>query len=307
MVDRETAAWDRQDADGLVGLFHPDMVWPWPQRPRTVRLVVSEEGDGGFAVVDVDTLAPTIRRAALPLEGQDLPGIHEGWRRVAARVPHGTAGVRHHERVTRDDRALTAIGSDLCYNRCRSQPITCRSHLGRSSGPTRSSRCWARGERATSTAPATHAWVGTSPSRSFRRPHGGPRPKAPAMTPEERSRVTLLRIGRVVQHNHSPALEHPDESSELSVSLGDTLSVRLPTQMGTGFRWELTAPEGAVVVPLGPPSLESPPSLRPGSSEVQVFLFRADGIGDATLLFQLVQPWQRTSPFKRLLIRVVVS
>jgi ketosteroid isomerase-like protein len=94
MVDRETAAWDRQDADTLVDLFHPDMVWPWPSHGeahdpadwvfpqgrydrarwkagwvelfrthalvhnirRTVRVAVSEEGDGGFAVVDVDTL-----------------------------------------------------------------------------------------------------------------------------------------------------------------------------------------------------------------------------------------------------------
>jgi len=94
MVDRETAAWDRQDADALVELFHPDMVWPWPpestahdpmtwvfpqgrfnrvrwkadwqrlfdtcdlvhKRRRTVRIQVSAEQDGGFAVVDVDTL-----------------------------------------------------------------------------------------------------------------------------------------------------------------------------------------------------------------------------------------------------------
>jgi ketosteroid isomerase-like protein len=94
MVDRETAAWDRQDAQALVELFHPDMVWPWPpdsdshdpetwvfsqgrfdrerwkvgwqdlflthdlvhNRRRTIRVVVSEQGDGGFAVVDVDTL-----------------------------------------------------------------------------------------------------------------------------------------------------------------------------------------------------------------------------------------------------------
>jgi ketosteroid isomerase-like protein len=94
MVDRETAAWDRQDADALVDLFHPDMVWPWPpdarahdpatwvfpqgrydrerwkagwrdlfrshelvhNRRRTVRVCASAEGDGGFAVVDVDTL-----------------------------------------------------------------------------------------------------------------------------------------------------------------------------------------------------------------------------------------------------------
>ncbi len=94
MVDRETSAWDRQDAEALVDLFHPDMVWPWPpdsrahdpegwvfpqgrfnrerwrsawqglfdthelvhNRRTTVRVQVSAEGDGGFAVVDVDTM-----------------------------------------------------------------------------------------------------------------------------------------------------------------------------------------------------------------------------------------------------------
>ncbi len=94
MVDRETAAWDARDADALVSLFHPDRVWPWPpdaathdpalwvlplgrfdrarwkagwedlfrthelvhNRRTTVRVEVSAQGDGGFAVVDVDTL-----------------------------------------------------------------------------------------------------------------------------------------------------------------------------------------------------------------------------------------------------------
>lgn len=94
MVDRETRAWDSQDAEALVSLFHPDMVWPWPpdsqahdpihwvfpqgrfnrerwkaswqelfdthtlmhNRRNIVRITVSEQGDGAFAVVDVDTL-----------------------------------------------------------------------------------------------------------------------------------------------------------------------------------------------------------------------------------------------------------
>jgi ketosteroid isomerase-like protein len=94
MIDRETAAWDTQDADALVDLFHPDMVWPWPpdahahdpatwvfpygrydrerwrakwqslfdthtlvrNRRITVQITMSAEGDGAFAVVDVDTL-----------------------------------------------------------------------------------------------------------------------------------------------------------------------------------------------------------------------------------------------------------
>ena len=94
MVDRETAAWDAKDADALLELFHPDMVWPWPptardhdpqswvleygrfdrerwggawqslfdshelahNRRETRTIKVTEERDGGFAVVDVDTL-----------------------------------------------------------------------------------------------------------------------------------------------------------------------------------------------------------------------------------------------------------
>ncbi len=94
MVDRETDAWNHQDAESLVSLFHPDTVWPWPpdadshdpetwvfplgrydrrrwkrvwedlfrdyelvhNRRRTVRITVSKQADGAFAVVDVDTL-----------------------------------------------------------------------------------------------------------------------------------------------------------------------------------------------------------------------------------------------------------
>jgi ketosteroid isomerase-like protein len=94
IVDRETRAWDTRDVDLLLTVFHPDMVWPWPKTPtshdpmewrlvmgrydaerwgsrwhdlfdthelvrnerETKKIEVSEEGDGAFAVVDIDTL-----------------------------------------------------------------------------------------------------------------------------------------------------------------------------------------------------------------------------------------------------------
>jgi ketosteroid isomerase-like protein len=94
MVDRETQAWNERDPDKLVDLFHPDMVWPWPPTARDHdpatwvlflgrydrerwrrswqelfdthilvhnvrqirRIEVTAEKDGGFAVVDIDTL-----------------------------------------------------------------------------------------------------------------------------------------------------------------------------------------------------------------------------------------------------------
>jgi ketosteroid isomerase-like protein len=94
IVDRETRAWDTKDAELLLSVFHPDMVWPWPKLPsshdpmewtlqwgrydrrrwldgwqklfdthelvrnvrETRKVEVSEQGDGALAVVDIDTL-----------------------------------------------------------------------------------------------------------------------------------------------------------------------------------------------------------------------------------------------------------
>ena len=94
ILNRETSAWDTQDVDLLMTVFHPDMVWPWPRTPqshdpmdwviawgrydyerwksgwqklfdahrlvrnkRVIRKIeISKEGDGAFAVVDIDTL-----------------------------------------------------------------------------------------------------------------------------------------------------------------------------------------------------------------------------------------------------------
>jgi ketosteroid isomerase-like protein len=94
IVNRETKAWDTQDVDLLMSILHPDMVWPWPRTPQShdpmdwimelgrydydrwrkgwqdlfdthtlihnkreiKKIVISKEGDGAFAVVDIDTL-----------------------------------------------------------------------------------------------------------------------------------------------------------------------------------------------------------------------------------------------------------
>jgi len=94
IIDRETQGWNNQDLDLLMSIFHHDMVWPWPKTPQShdpmdwifelgkfdnkrwrkiwrnlfdnyylihnnrviKKIVISNEGDGAFAVVDVDTL-----------------------------------------------------------------------------------------------------------------------------------------------------------------------------------------------------------------------------------------------------------
>jgi ketosteroid isomerase-like protein len=94
IVNRETRAWDTRDVDLLMTVFHHDMVWPWPPTPKShdpvdwviewgrydherwkrgwqklfdthrlarnqreiKKIEISKEGDGAFAVVDIDTL-----------------------------------------------------------------------------------------------------------------------------------------------------------------------------------------------------------------------------------------------------------
>ena len=94
IVHRETRAWDTKDVDLLMTIFHHDMVWPWPKNPQSHDLMdwvlewgrynydrwrngwldlfnthqlvhnereikkieISKEGDGAFAVVNIDTL-----------------------------------------------------------------------------------------------------------------------------------------------------------------------------------------------------------------------------------------------------------
>jgi len=100
MVNRKTEAWDTQDVTLQLSVFHPHMVWPWPRTQddhnpidwvivqgkfdrqrwarfseqffrehhlvhnerRTMRIEVSEDGDGALAVVDTDALWVDTRR-----------------------------------------------------------------------------------------------------------------------------------------------------------------------------------------------------------------------------------------------------
>ena len=109
IVDRETDAWSNKDTEKLLSIFHPDMVWPWPRtvdshdpvdwvleigrfdyqrwkkiyeeffeshilvhnKRITQKIVISDQKDGAFAVVDVDTLGK-IQRLKKIFYGKDV-------------------------------------------------------------------------------------------------------------------------------------------------------------------------------------------------------------------------------------------
>jgi ketosteroid isomerase-like protein len=94
IIDRETQAWNEKNVELLLSIFHPDMVWVWPTESdkhdpmtwtsflgkfdhvrwskvyqdwfstyqikrnerTTQKIFVTKQGDGAFAVVDIDSL-----------------------------------------------------------------------------------------------------------------------------------------------------------------------------------------------------------------------------------------------------------
>jgi ketosteroid isomerase-like protein len=145
LVNSETKAWDTQDVELLLSILHPDMVWPWPpgasahdpadwvlewgrydrerwkrgwqelfdthdlmhNRRIIRRIEVAAESDGGFAVVDVDTL----------------------WRRRADGVPNHWSGraCKIYTRRARGDWKLIAQTGLLDYSLVK-RGTTHRSH-----------------------------------------------------------------------------------------------------------------------------------------------------------------------------------
>jgi len=105
-------AWNTKDVDLLLTIFHPDMVWPWPRDSKShdpidwiigfgrfnedrwrknwqtlfdnnklvhnnrkiLKIEISDEGDGAFAVVDIDTL------------WRDKDGVENHWKGRVCKV-----------------------------------------------------------------------------------------------------------------------------------------------------------------------------------------------------------------------------
>jgi ketosteroid isomerase-like protein len=124
LVETETRAWDTKDAALLLSILHEDMVWPWPphahahdpeqwvltwgrydyerwrkgwqelfdshrlvhNRRSIRRIEISAEGDGAFAVVDVDTLWMSAEGQANHWHGRACKFFtltRRGWKMIA--------------------------------------------------------------------------------------------------------------------------------------------------------------------------------------------------------------------------------
>ena len=88
------------------------------------------------------------------------------------------------------------------------------------------------------------------------------------------------------------------DGARISVSVGQTIEVRLPASPATGHIWRVDSADSPTLRMMGEPEFV-PDSPLLGSAATQVMRFRATGAGEGTLRLAYGRPWQRESTPER--------
>lgn len=91
-------------------------------------------------------------------------------------------------------------------------------------------------------------------------------------------------------------LELPDGGSDIFLTQGEQLLVRLPSNPSTGFSWAIAGNAPSVLRPVGEPKFEPSAKSMPGATGTQTFEFRVIGGGGAFLDLVYRKPSDKDTP-----------
>lgn len=87
-----------------------------------------------------------------------------------------------------------------------------------------------------------------------------------------------------------------DNNSSVTLSVGDALSIQLPSNPSTGYSWQIVANDKQVLLPVGAGqfSLDTGKTPMPGAGGTETFNLKAVGKGSTTVTLVYVRPWETT-------------
>ena len=99
------------------------------------------------------------------------------------------------------------------------------------------------------------------------------------------------------------------DRTQMTLTTGDVLEVRLPGNRTTGYLWEMNLPKSGkhplTLVEQGPVAVEgSDGSPTVGAPGLEQFLFKAIHTGKQVLLFRYRRPWEKQPPARTFELRV---
>jgi inhibitor of cysteine peptidase len=92
----------------------------------------------------------------------------------------------------------------------------------------------------------------------------------------------------------------------IAISVGQSLSVRLPSNPTTGYEWTAAPLHAGPLTQLRAPAFEAPASGRLGAGGTEVFSYRGVAAGTAHLTFSYARSWEHAAPARRVAVTVVV-
>ncbi len=124
--------------------------------------------------------------------------------------------------------------------------------------------------------------------------------------------ITVLTVvvlaGCTQSGGASVTLRETDGGRTVELKRGDALIVELEGIPTTGFQWEVTSVDEAVVKQEGEPEYKESQPGRMGGGGLLVFTFKMVGAGRTDLKMVYHQPWDRdTPPAKTFEVTVIVE
>jgi inhibitor of cysteine peptidase len=87
-----------------------------------------------------------------------------------------------------------------------------------------------------------------------------------------------------------------NNKGEVHILKGGFFTIRLKSQAGTGYQWEIVNYDKVQLASLGSPENESAGEPLVGGTQYQVFRFRAKNLGTSTLELQYQRAWEKEIP-----------
>jgi len=96
--------------------------------------------------------------------------------------------------------------------------------------------------------------------------------------------------------NAEVTINDSKNNSQIFIKKGNIFIVKLLTNPGTGYSWQIIKNNPDQLKPLGDSILEPLESEAPGASENQVFRFSAQKSGSTMLELHYLRPWEKNIP-----------
>jgi inhibitor of cysteine peptidase len=118
--------------------------------------------------------------------------------------------------------------------------------------------------------------------------------------------VLVFPVFLFVAQGKTLLLDDSDDNSHICLYVGDTLTIKLPTNPTTGYSWG--QPQGGAHLELLSSKQEQGATDRAGAPGFQIFSFKATDTGVSTLTLNYFRPFEKdTPPVKTFLLSLTIE